>query len=241
MKRLRGRKTRKKSKAVLIVIALVFFFTSILFKLYSKMANDAIINNAQIKLNEFMQGFLSNNIGYDILNKKELNNILVINTNSEGEILYVDYNLDQAYYVLDLVTKELSTLISELKKGNINTFDNNVYTNNETLAIKVPIMISTNNILIANIGPKVYIPVNFASSVLTNIKSKITNYGMNNALVELYVTIKIYTNIISPMEPVSNVIEYDVLIASMVINGRVPEAYGGLITTQSNSLTIPIN
>ena len=37
-----------------------------------------------------------------------------------------------------------------------------------------------------------------------------------------------------------NKIDYDVLIASAVINGRVPEIYGGLIQSKSNSLSIPI-
>lgn len=74
-------------------------------------------------------------------------------------------------------------------------------------------------------------------SVLTNIKTKITDYGINNALVEIYVTVVLDTNLISPVVEKSNKINYDVLVASTVVNGRVPEVYGGLIQSKSNSLT----
>ena len=74
-------------------------------------------------------------------------------------------------------------------------------------------------------------------SVLTNIKTKITDYGINNALVEIYVTVVLDTNLISPVVEKSSKIDYDVLVASTVVNGRVPEVYGGLIQSKSNSLT----
>ena len=82
--------------------------------------------------------------------------------------------------------------------------------------------------------------INFVGSVLTNIKTKITDYGINNALVEIYVTVVLQTDLISPVVEKENKIDYDVLIASAVINGRVPEIYGGLIQSKSNSLSIPI-
>ncbi len=239
MRRLRVRKNIKNSKVLLMIIALVFFFTSILFKIYSRGANDRIIAVAKIKLTEFMQSFLSNNIGYDILKKEELSDILVINKNDDGEILYVDYNLVKAYYTLDVVTKKINGLITDLENGRIPS-SKNVIGGKNSFALKVPLMISSGNILIANLGPDIYVPVNFVGTILTNIKSKITNYGLNNALVELYVTVKIKTNLITPVDTTENVIDYDVMIASTVINGRVPEIYGGVLNTESSILSIPI-
>ena len=64
--------------------------------------------------------------------------------------------------------------------------------------------------------------------------------GINNALVEIYVTVELKTDMISPVSEKTNKIDYDVLIASTVINGRVPEFYGGLIQSKSNNFSIPI-
>lgn len=240
--RMKIRKTYKISKIIFFIVISIFFFTFILYNIYNKKITPKIIDVAENKLQKFTESFLSNNIGYEILNDDIMNDIIVINKNAEGEILYVDYNLDQAYLVLDSVTKELSSLIKDLENGNIKSVnDNNIESSNKGLIMKLPMFIVSDYPLLANLGANIYFKINFTGSILTNIKSKITNYGMNNALVELYVTIKVNEELISPVTNKTLSIEYDVLIASQVINGRIPEYYGGLITGASNILSIPID
>ena len=225
MKRFRRRKNSKISKFYLVAVTLIFFFTSIFFNLYSKTASNNLIDVAFIKLNEFMDSFLSNNINYDLLKDDVMKDIIVINKNKDGEILYVSYDMDQAYFALEVVTQELETAISELENGNNVNKSKNIVGGKNGIALKMPMFVNSSN---------------FVGSVLTNIKTKITDYGINNALVEIYVTVVLQTNLISPVVEKESKIDYDVLIASAVINGRVPEIYGGLIQSKSNSLSIPI-
>lgn len=240
MKRFRRRKNSKISKFYLWVVTLIFFFTSILFNLYSKTASNNLIDVAFIKLNEFMDSFLSNNINYDLLKDDVMKDIIVINKNKDGEILYVSYDMNQAYFALEVVTQELESAINELENGNNVNKSKNIVGGKKGIALKMPMFVNSSNMFLANLGPSVYVPVNFVGSVLTNIKTKITDYGINNALVEIYVTVVLQTDLISPVVEKENKIDYDVLIASAVINGRVPEIYGGLIQSKSNSLSIPI-
>ena len=239
MKRFKKRKNLKISKVIYIVVALIFFFTYILFNLYSKVTSDKLIDVAFIKLNEFMEGFLSNNINFDLLKDDVMKDIIVINKNKDGEILYVSYDMDQAYFALEVVTQELETAISELENGSSNVNSRNIVNGKKGIALKMPFFINSKNMFISNLGPNIYIPVNFVGSVLTNIKTKITDYGINNALVEIYVTVVLETNLISPVVEKNSKIDYDVLVASTVINGRVPSVYGGLIESRSNSLSVP--
>ena len=240
MKRFKKRKNLKISKVIYIVVALIFFFTYILFNLYSKVTSDKLIDVAFIKLNEFMEGFLSNNINFDLLKDDVMKDIIVINKNKEGEILYVTYDMDQAYYALEVVTQELETAISDLENGNKSVKSRNIVSGGKGIALRMPFFTGSSSVFLSNLGPSVYVPVNFVGSVLTNIKTKITDYGINNALVEIYVTIELKTDLISPVSEKTNKIEYNVLVASSVINGRVPEVYGGLIQNQSRNFSIPI-
>ena len=240
MKRFKKRKNLKISKVIYIVVALIFFFTYILFNLYSKVTSDKLIDVAFIKLNEFMEGFLSNNINFDLLKDDVMKDIIVINKNKEGEILYVTYDMDQAYYALEVVTQELETAISDLENGNKSVKSRNIVSGGKGIALRMPFFTGSSSVFLSNLGPSVYVPVNFVGSVLTNIKTKITDYGINNALVEIYVTIELKTDLISPVSEKTNKIEYNVLVASSVINGRVPEVYGGLIQNQSSNFSIPI-
>ncbi len=241
MRKLKIRKNYKISRILFIVISLIFFLTLNLIIIYYKKVSPKIINLAEVKLQKFTESFLSNNIGYDILNDENIDNILVINKNEEGEILYVDYNLDQAYLALDVVTNEIYELIRNLEQGKFSDIkDSELEASKNGLILKMPLFISSNYPLLANLGPKIYTKINFVGSILTNIKSQITDYGMNNALVELYVTIKINEELITPVTNEVLETEYDVLIASKVINGRVPAYYGGAIIEKSSLLSIPI-
>lgn len=240
MKRFKKRKNLKISKVIYVVVALIFFFTYILFNLYSKITSDKLIDVAFIKLNEFMEGFLSNNINYDLLKDDVMRDIIVINKNKDGEILYVSYDMDQAYYALEVVTQELETVISDLENGNKSVKSRNIVSVGKGIALKMPFFTGSSSVFLSNLGPSVYVPVNFVGSILTNIKTKITDYGINNALVEIYVTVELKTDLISPVSEKTNKIDYNVLVASSVINGRVPEVYGGLIQSKSNNFSIPI-
>ena len=240
MKRFKKRKKVKISRVVYIILTLIFFFTFFLFSLYSK-TSSSLINVSFIKLNEFMERFLSSNINYDLLKDDVIKDIIVINKNNEGEILYVSYDMDKAYYALLVVTKELERAMSSLENGSLNHDYRNIELGKKGIALRVPLLSGSSNIFISNIGPNIYIPVNFVGSVLTNIKTKITDYGLNNALLEIYITVELKANLISPSAKKTNKIDYDVLIASSVINGRVPVAYGGLIQSKSSDFAIPIN
>ena len=241
MKRLRMRKNYKISRILLLILFLVFFFAFSLVKVYSDKVSPKVIEIANMRIKRFTESFLSNNIGYDILNDEVIDNILVINKNNDGEILYVDYNLDQAYKTLEVITTELNSLLVDLENGVIkNNTDNSIVGSDYGLILSLPMFISSDSVILANLGPKIYFKVHFVGSLLTNIKSQITDYGMNNALVELYATIKITEELVAPVTSSSQVIEYDVLIASKVINGRVPEFYGGMIVEESSLLSIPI-
>lgn len=239
MTKFKKRKKYRISKVVILDIALIFFFTYILFNWYSKFVSKRLIDVAYVKLNEFMDYFLSNKINYDLFKGDNLKDIIVINKNSDGEILYVSYDMDKSYKVLDLVTKELEDNINDLENGNVGN-TKNISGGKNGILLKLPMFIG-NNAIISNLGPKIYVPINFVGSILTNLKTKITDYGINNALVEIYVTVKLSTNIISPTSSKVEVIDYDVLIASVVVNGRVPSIYGGLIQSKSSGLSIPIS
>ncbi len=235
MKAFKPRKKYQVSTKILVIFGLILFLTSFLLHLYSDNISSKIVIVSKKKITKFTENFLSNNIGYGILNNKNLENIMIINKNKNGEILYIDYNLDKAYEALQVITDVLYQNINDLENGNFkNIHDNDFFSINNNLALKLPFFVGSNSPLFSSLGPKIYVKVSLIGAVLTNINSKITSYGMNNALVELYVTIQITENLMTPVIEEDITFTYDVLVASKVINGRVPEIYGGVIDTTQN-------
>lgn len=241
MKGFKQRKQIRSSYFIVIITIFIILLTSFFWTSYSKRTRAKISFVAEAKLEKFTQSFLSNNIGYGILNNKNLENILIINKNNDGEILYVDYNLDKAYEALQIITDVLYENIRDLENGKYkNIIDDDILSTNGGLALKVPMFIFSNSPLLSSFGPDIYVKVSFVGSIITNIKSQITNYGFNNALVELYVTIKITEKLTTPVTEKELLFDYDVLVASKVINGRVPEFYGGIMSDESSILNTNI-
>lgn len=229
------KKKLKLSTKLFIIIGLIIFLTCILLNYYYNKINPKIVEVSQEKIEKLTENYLTENIGYNLLKDIKFGEILEINKNSEGEILYLDYNLEKSYKVLQIITDEVIRKINELENGKVDVsfYDDELISNNHGLMLKVPLLIASSNALLANMGPKIYIKINFDDSILTNIKSKVTNYGMNNALIELYVTIKIKHMLLSPVVNKKQTIKYNVLVAAKVINGRVPEFYGGELIKDS--------
>ena len=156
-------------------------------------------------------------------------------------ILDVDFDLEKSYKTIDLITETLTKNINDLEKSKIYLNNPNLEASDQGLILKLPLFIYSPYALLSNLGPQIYMKVNFIGTLLTNIKTKITNYGMNNALIEIYATVEMTQELISPVVKNNQKITYDVLLASKIINGRVPELYGGSITTESNIIEKEIN
>ena len=71
----------------------------------------------------------------------------------------------------------------------------------------------------------------------SNFKTKVVNYGMNNVLVELYLVVKIESWFINPFDENKFGEEYEYIISSQIINGSIPQYFGGVIEKASSIVT----
>jgi len=245
MKRFRGNKTKKNTMKFLMFI--VFFCVVInaflLFNLYSKNTTEKAVNVIQKKLDKIIYQFFTDLVTDDVINLDSAGDLLEINKNSKDEIISVNYNLEKTYKILTEVSRILKVGISNLENGKLDVkiYDKYLESNKNGLILNIPFFLGVNNIFLNNLGPKIPILINFNETLLTNIKTKVTNYGFNNALLEIYITVEIEKLIITPIIKSQDKFYYDILIGALVINGSVPEFYGGTYQNSSGILDIPMN
>lgn len=226
----------KLSKILSLTFILIGLLTFFFLHLFSKRTNNTLINIASGEINKVTYSIITDKINNKILNDKTLKDILNINKNKNDEILYVDFNLDQAYKVLDNVSNVITSSFKGIENGSveINYLDEALTHETNGLVLSIPIGVSLNSMFFLNTGPKIPVKINFIGTVLTNLETKITNYGLNNALVEVFVYIEFHNEIITPFEMKDMSFKYDAIIASEMIQGSVPQFYNGVIDTRSN-------
>lgn len=206
---------------IIFVVFFIILITSIMVKKFDQKVTPKIVKISKLKAEDVIYDVITNNVNRYVLNDSELlEKIIEVYQNDAGEIITADFNLENAYLLLRNVTKSIEENIS------LNEDDEGIY-------MEIPLGYFFNSSFFSNIGPRIPVKINFTGTILTNLKTKITNYGMNNALVELYANIVIVEEILTPITKEKIKTDYDVLLSSKLINGRVPSYYGGFYEKES--------
>lgn len=226
----------------MIVVLLVVINTTFLFGYFNKKVTPKIVEVSEQNLNKITYSIIMDYLDSNLLSEEYLDNILIITKNNNSEIITVDFNLEQAYEVLSEITKRMQENVNELEKGNIriNYYDSYLSSASDSLVLSIPMGVASDQVYLSNLGPKIPVKIDFVGTVLTNIKTKITNYGLNNALVELYAYVMITEEITTPVSFNKLETEYDVLLAAKMVNGRVPTFYGSSYEKESSLFNIPL-
>lgn len=207
----------KRKYYILITFLISLFLFIIIFSLYSKKLNP--------KLNDYIDFLVKDEIykkvikSNNFITNEEINDILYIDKNKSNEIVYLDYDIDKTY-------KLLNKYIDSLKKDN-----------SKSKILTVPFFIASDNIIISSLGPKIKFKYEIIDNVKGKIKTKVTDFGVNNALVEMYFELEIGYLVVIPMNKKESVLKTEILISSKIINGKVPTFYGKNIFKESSVST----
>ena len=93
----------------------------------------------------------------------------------------------------------------------------------------IPSGIVFHSILLNNLGPKIPVGMELVSSVNSNIETKVTEYGINNSLIEVNVTIRM----ILPTSSKKRNITVVVPLTVKIIQGNIPEYYFGSLKKET--------
>ena len=203
---------------LILTFILIIIFTFFLLYNFNKKANKTLEKMTTEEIKRVTYSLITDSLTNEIVNKISLNNILIINKNANNEILYVDFNLAPAYQVLENISNALTKSFKNMENGNISFsyYNSKLSHKANGLVLNIPIGNIFNSTYFYNMGPKIPVKVNFIGSILTNLETKVTNYGLNNALVEVFVYLKLSTSTLAPFHYKKTDLEYKTMVASMM-------------------------
>ncbi|HEY4623518.1 MAG TPA: sporulation protein YunB, partial [Solibacillus sp.] len=103
----------------------------------------------------------------------------------------------------------------------------------------VPLGQALNIPIIGNLGPKIPIRFHIIGNVGSDIESPITEFGINNAKVEVNLFIEVNVKIIVPFASSSATVRQKIPVAIGLVQGTVPHIYSAGEGTQP-SIEVPI-
>lgn len=193
---------------------------------------------AATKLQEISSTIILNNVKTEISTKIK-DDILLVSKNSSDEIITIDYDLAKAYELLNAVVANIQESITIIESGDVSSYVDEEFllNKNHGLIVFIPTFNIFNNVFLANIGPRIPAKILFIGNVTATIETKVTNYGMNNGLLEVYLKVSLLNTIVLPNTKTNAELNIDLLIGAKSIQGRVPFQY----TENLDKISIPLN
>ena len=127
--------------------------------------------------------------------------------------------------MIDYNTKVVNNILSIASKRVINNYDK-FFINSNGIIKSIPIGVVTGNIFFSNLGPKIPVKIRLDGNVLTSIKTKVKEYGINSALIDIYVRIEVNFDIIVPFYSKKIKVYNDVPVSMKVVKGNVSSILG---------------
>lgn len=199
---------KTKSKVILFII-IVIFFSILLIYYYSFKISPVLLKYAKIEGKKQAINIISKNLSDDIVECLNDEELFTVEKDNNGNIEMIDYNTKVVNKILSITSKQVTNNFSELEKKN------------NSIIKKIPMGIITNNVFFDNLGPKIPIKMELDGNVLTSMKTKVKNYGVNSALIEVYVNIEANVDIIIPFCNTKIKVTNEVPISIKVAKGNV--------------------
>ncbi|MEN1969770.1 sporulation protein YunB [Lentibacillus sp. N15] len=93
--------------------------------------------------------------------------------------------------------------------------------------VEIPLGQVTGNTVLANLGPKIPVNLEFTGNVKTDVVHEVEDFGINSAMVKIYIHVEGQVQTIIPFSSSVKDVSTDVYITSGVVIGKVPDYYGG--------------
>lgn len=236
-----------KIKTIVWILFSVFLSSFFFIQLLSTKINPILYNYINLEVERITSNIVDGTVN-EILSDDLDDDLFTITKNSDDSIAMVDYNTKKVNTLLKKISNDIQKKLIMVEDGNLSDFmvsdtfrGKNFKSVKNGVVCEVPIGSLSGNGFLSNIGPVIPIKMSFLGQVATNLKTKATNYGINNLCLEISIHVEVKEQITMPKLSKNSTIKIDAPLTIKIIQGVVPKYYGGSIDKNSNIISLPSN
>lgn len=233
-------KKNKKIKILLYSILLGIVCSCFLLFHFSKRTLTTLMVYAEAEANKIVSTIINKIVLEEVSTKIDFDELFVITRGNDNEIQTIDFDPLAVNNILSFITNSVETNLNNMENGNLEfmgsinlKYKPDIREMKRGVVAVIPMGVSFNNHFLANLGPKIPVKLRYVGSVSTNLVTTVKDYGINNALINLSVHIRVVEQVNMPFNSKEIVVENDIPITIKVIQGRVPTYYGNAYSKSS--------
>ena len=247
---------RKKKKYLVMRKKNLFLFTmisvvvAVIFSLYqiNRHFTPLLFEIAELEIQKFSTIMVNKAIAQVLEDKINTDELFETVKSEDGSIQTIDFNPVIVNQVLNLATSVVQNNLKLLENGELDAIgiydmdlpEDRVDDLERGIVERIPIGILTNNAILANFGPEIAGRLRYVRDVNSNVSTKITPYGINNAMIEIGVHLEMTAQIILPFVTEKMLLECDIPLAIKMVQGSVPTYYGNGFVKDSTMYSLPL-
>ncbi len=216
---------KKKIGILLLIIMVILIISFFIVNFIDKKITPIMMNYSKTEIKRIASIVINRSIRDDLLNDGVLDELFIVKRNDNDEIISITVDS----FIVNKITNRISDAcednLRKIEEGKYDELKNEFNIGKDYFLIPSGI-IFTNSIL-SNFGPKIPINLKIIGNVASGIKADVKEYGINNSLITISVEIKVELMVILPLSTDYVSITDYVPIVMKLIQGKVPEIYGG--------------
>lgn len=209
--------------------------------------NPVLLDYAQMEARKIASIIINDAVNQNITNDIDIEELFIITRDTNNEVKTIDFNPIIVNQILTETTILVQSNLRYLEQGKVDMLN---LTNNalidynqdklkQGIIYEIPSGVIFGNSFLANIGPKIPVKFSLVGDIVGYINTNVTDYGINNALIEVNIVLELSEQVILPFVSEKITIDTTIPVALKLIQGSVPNYY--LNGLNSPSFALPIN
>ena len=242
-------KKTKKGKAinkVILLIILLGLFIFLTFRFINKKVTPILLPYAESSVKKLTNLVINKAISKQVAEDLNIEDLFIITKDGNDQIKTIDFNPTLVNKTLTLITNNIQLNLKYLEEGNIDLLElpDNIDIDydedkiSKGIIYEIPSGVIFKNALLSNIGPKIPVKLSIIGDIVSTVNTKVTNYGINNAMIEVNIIVEVEEMVILPLTTKKIKVETSIPVAIKLIQGTVPNYYFNGIDKNSPSIAL---
>ena len=250
-KRLRLKKRfnifKNKINLFIFIIVLLIIMIYLTLNFINLKVNPVLLDYAEMEAKKVASIIINDAVNQNITNDINIDELFIITKDNNNEVKTIDFNPIIVNQILTETTLLIQSNLRYLEQGKIELLN---FTNDalidynqdklkQGIIYEIPSGVIFGNSFLANVGPKIPVKFSLVGDIIGYINTNVTDYGINNALIEVNIVLELSEQVILPFVTEKIKIDTTIPVALKLIQGSVPNYY--LKGLNSPSFALPIN
>lgn len=231
----------KKKNKILIINILLLFSSFLNIFIINKISKNNIEEYSYMLASKITKYIVNNAYVREKINYYANDIYDIVKSNETNEIKNIIYDSGVVNDLINSITDRVYNMFNMLEYGDLNKLNirENILTSNvnntkDGIILEIPSGILFNNYLLSNLGPLIPLKISLTGEFESYVSTDVIEYGINNAMVSIYINIKVTEQVTMPFITKKITIENKIPIFMSLVNGTIPNYYFSGFSKNSN-------